>query len=103
VNHLTKDHKGNLSLLYYDFNGANQRIMAKKSQNLADSVILEEAEEPAPGAVMLVIGEVDLEQYDQDQDQQQQHKTGTQTSLQIPLLPDVRSRHGVANETTTTM
>lgn len=49
MNFLTKDHKGNLSLLYYDFNGANQRIMAKKNQNIADSVILEEAEELAPG------------------------------------------------------
>lgn len=47
VNFLTKDHKANMSLLFYDFNNANQRIIAKKvahpnGKNLADDVIPED-------------------------------------------------------------
>ena len=48
VDYLTKDHKANMSLLFYDFNNANQRrLYHNTKQNLADVVIPEEAgEEP---------------------------------------------------------
>ncbi len=46
LDYLTKDHKANMSLLFYDFNNANQRINTKKHPtNVADSVIPEEANE----------------------------------------------------------
>jgi hypothetical protein len=48
IDFLTKDHKANMSLLFYDFNNTNQRIHTKKQAhptNLADSIIPEEAAE----------------------------------------------------------
>lgn len=49
ISYLTKDHKANMSLLFYDFNNCNQRIKTKKqahpSQNIADLVIPEEEAE----------------------------------------------------------
>jgi len=45
INHLTNEPKNNLSLLYYDFNNANQRIQAKLKQNFTDLIIPEEIEE----------------------------------------------------------
>lgn len=46
VNHLTSEHKSNMTLLYYDFNNSNQRLYSKHKQNLTDFIIPEEAEEP---------------------------------------------------------
>jgi len=40
LDYLTKDHKTNMSLLFYDFNNSNQR--KRQPQNLADVVIPEE-------------------------------------------------------------
>lgn len=57
INFLTKDHKANMSLLFYDFNNANQRILSRKQMhplNLADVVIPEEAEEPLFGVSNLI-------------------------------------------------
>lgn len=45
ASHLVKEHKSNMSLLYYDFNNTNQRQLLKQKQNLADLIIPEEAEE----------------------------------------------------------
>eukprot|EP00347_Sterkiella_histriomuscorum_P001526 403371695 len=50
---LTKDHKSGVSLLYYDFNNANQRLNQQSKpprvqQNLADLIIPEETEEFPP-------------------------------------------------------
>jgi len=46
-----------MSLLFYDFNNANQRILSRKQMhpiNLADVVIPEEAEEPLFGVSNLI-------------------------------------------------
>ena len=55
ISFLTKDHKANMSLLFYDFNNANQRLQQKKQRqnqptNLADDVIPEEAEDQGANA-----------------------------------------------------
>lgn len=47
ISYLTKDHKANMSLLFYDFNNSNQRLKQKQQahhpgQNIADLVIPEE-------------------------------------------------------------
>lgn len=48
MEHLTKEHRTNMSLLYYDFNNANQRMQSKQKHNLADVVIPEEKEDAEP-------------------------------------------------------
>lgn len=45
LKHLSKEHTANMSLLYYDFNNATDRVRLKKLSNLSDMIIPEENEE----------------------------------------------------------
>lgn len=45
VEHLSKEHTANMSLLYYDFNNTTERRQRKQAHNFTDMVIPEENEE----------------------------------------------------------